>query len=141
MDEVDKAIDLILTTMDDLDRMVEAVEAFGETQQLPMATVMHLNLILEELIANVINHGAAPGGPRVAVSVSRDGADIVGEVRDNGIAFDPLSRPAPDVTMPLDERPIGGLGVHLVRTLTRDLSYRRDDAHNVTRFVLAIEKG
>ncbi len=138
---VSAAIDLTLSAPDDLDRMVEAIETFGEAEGLPLKTVMTLNLILEEIVTNVINHGADDGTAMIEVTAHRSGDTIHGFVRDNGIAFDPLARDAPDTAASIEDRQIGGLGVHLVRTMSRDVQYRREGQHNVLRFAIGIEEG
>ena len=51
--------------------------------------------------------------------------------RDDGVEFDPLSRADPDLDAPTEERGIGGLGIHLVKTLTDEASWRRDGDANI----------
>ncbi|MCF3932729.1 ATP-binding protein [Acuticoccus sp. M5D2P5] len=132
---------MTLSAADDLDRMVEAIEAFGDAEGLPLKTVMTLNLIFEEIVTNVINHGSKDGSATIEVTALRSGDLIEGTVRDDGTPFDPLARQSPDTTASLEEREIGGLGVHLVRTMSQDLHYMREGRHNVLRFAIGIEEG
>lgn len=138
---VSDTIDLTLSGSDELVRLAEAVEAFGEAHALPPRTVMTLDLILEEIVANAIHHGAGPGRAHVSVVAQRDGDHVHGVVRDDGIAFDPLSVPAPNTEAPLEHRAVGGLGVHLVRTMADHVHYRREGGRNVLTFTLTIAKG
>jgi len=57
--------------------------------------------------------------------------DFVVEVSDNGKPFNPLDHPEPDLNQPLEERPIGGLGIHLIRKFVDQLAYRRDAGRNI----------
>jgi len=89
---------------------------------------------IEELVSNVIRHGGRPGiRPRVTVSAALTPGTLRVTVADNGPAFDPLSVPAPDLTQPIETRDIGGLGIHLVRSLMDDVQYRRQHGRNHVR--------
>ncbi|MFC3550462.1 ATP-binding protein [Lysobacter cavernae] len=99
-----------------------------------------LHLIAEEVACNAIDHGDS-GGERAAsrhlvVGITRDDDDLHVEFRDNGRPFDPLAQEAPDLDAHILERPIGGLGVHLVRELAHSIRYRREGPYNVLHVVL-----
>ena len=88
-----------------------------------------LQVVLDEVCSNVFKHAyaeATPGALRLIVR--RLPAAIEMTFIDRGQAFDPLSLPAPDLTLPLDERPLGGLGIHLIRQMTDHQSYRHSMA-------------
>ena len=113
-------------------RLAEAVEAFGETCGLSLGDVYKLNLALDELLTNLIDY-AFPDGQRHSIALHLAFADglLSAELCDDAAPFDPLTQAAPPVLdAPLDERPIGGLGLHFVRTLMDEVSYRRDGALN-----------
>ena len=87
-----------------------------------------VNLVMEELFMNVARYAypsGAQGMVEVSYSVPQPGLLAV-EIADRGEAFDPLSREEPDLTASLEDRPIGGLGIFLVRSMTSGLCYRRD---------------
>lgn len=134
------AIDLSMTTDDDPGLLAVAADAFAETHGLDAKAAMSLNLILEELVVNVAHHGAGPTGAMVTVRVVRDGDTVRGEIRDTGVAFDPLARAPVNVSADIDEREIGGLGIHLVRTLARSIAYKREGTENVLTFTLDLER-
>ena len=91
-------------------------------------------VIVEELACNVMDHADGAGELAMALHVA-DGR-IVLEIRDDGAAYDLLAHPSPDLDADIDQRPIGGLGIHLVRELSQDAQYRRQDGWNVLRVVL-----
>ena len=67
-----------------------------------------------------------------------EGNQLAMEFRDDGRPFDPLSQPTPDLYADIADRPIGGLGVHLIRELAEEVAYARDDGQNILRIVLHI---
>jgi len=95
-----------------------------------------LDLIIEELVVNVARY-AYPNGARgmtaVGYAVTRRGAIFV-QVCDEGVKFNPLELVTPDFTGELADRPIGGLGLYLVRNLVGSLEYARDGERNVLSF-------
>ncbi len=112
-----------------LEQIPAAVEEFAERDNWPPDLVFKLNLALEELGVNIVNYSGATG--EIEISLASDGETVTIEIADNGRPFNPLAEPAtPDISAPLDERPIGGLGVHLVRSMMDELSYSREDGMN-----------
>lgn len=99
-----------------------------------------VRLIAEEVVCNAIEHGhdgAQCDPPRqLVVDLARHDDGLHVEFRDDGRPFDPLSHDVPDLDAPLHERPIGGLGVHLVRELAQRVEYERVEPYNVLRVVL-----
>lgn len=135
------AIEFTLTRADDLTALLDAMEAFGEAQALPIKTVMTLNLVLEELVTNAINYGAAAEGPVVNVHAELRDAHVFGCVRDNGTAFNPLVHADPDIEAAIEDRPIGGLGLHIVKEMAQNLDYQRVGTENVLKFQLTVQEG
>lgn len=92
----------------------------------------HAQLIIEELVTNAIDHGRLPATEHVQVTVAVDEQQLTIEMRDRGPEFDPTRHPAPDTSLELDERPIGGLGIYLAQTLADDIRYQREHGENRT---------
>jgi serine/threonine-protein kinase RsbW len=86
-------------------------------------TIRDLVIAANEAVANIIRHGyrGAPGP--IEVIVEREPDSIVVHLRDEAPAFDPTAYPAPDLTVPLEERRAGGLGIHLTRTCVDEVSH------------------
>ncbi len=128
----------LLTLANDLAEIPRAaaeLEAWAESLELPMPDLMALQLALEETITNVINHGyrdQPPGTRSFTVEFSSPAAATVRLViTDDAPAYDPLARPEVDTSLPLEDRPIGGLGVHLVKKLMTHAAYARLDGRNI----------
>jgi len=111
----------------ELSRLAERVDRFCRSEGLDEDAAFELNLVLEELFSNAVRHGGCEHVKNaVAVRLRpAGGGDVEVEFRDRGAPFDPTALPRPDLTTPLGERRPGGLGVHLVRQIVRDLRYRR----------------
>ena len=92
-------------------------------------------ILLEELLTNLVKYGypdrAEPG--RAEIVLALDGSRLEIEFIDDGCAFDPLAGPLPNLDEPLEARPIGGLGLHLLRSLTDVVRYERRNNKNVIR--------
>jgi anti-sigma regulatory factor (Ser/Thr protein kinase) len=85
-----------------------------------------LQIVVEELVTNVIDYGGVP-----AVDLSALDGLLTIVIRDRGREYNPLLREDPDVTLPADQRPIGGLGVHFCKKLTDAQDYERREGCNV----------
>ena len=91
-----------------------------------------LQIVVEELVTNVIDYGEVPVGEHaVRVDLSMDNGELLIRIADRGKEYNPLLREDPDVTLPAEQRPIGGLGVHFCKKLTDAQSYERRDGCNV----------
>jgi anti-sigma regulatory factor (Ser/Thr protein kinase) len=108
---------------------------FWSAAGLAPAAMQPFELALEEVFMNVVMHGSEPGRtPWVEVALDGGTAESVAmTVEDDGPRFDPLSLPPPDLSAGLDQRPVGGLGVFLVRQMMDTVSYQRIGARNQLR--------
>lgn len=114
-------------TVQELPAFFERLDAWAQAGDLPAGRLAKLHLMLDELLTNVAMHAYGGQGGPVSVLVEFVPPDSVRTViRDQGPAFDPTGLPAPDLDMALEEREVGGLGVHFVRRLAHRFTYRRD---------------
>ena len=121
----------IRNDISDLKVVCDLVSRFERAGRLPAKVVFDINVVLDELLSNIIKYGYADNGPHeIRVTLSARDATIEIGIEDDGKAFDPLAAPAPDLSLPLAERPIGGLGLHFVRQLMDDVKYKRENDHN-----------
>jgi serine/threonine-protein kinase RsbW len=117
----------------EVEKLSRLVEAFAEVHGLPLQSIFSVNLALDEVVTNIIRYAYNDnGGPHpIVVRLTFEGGVLAARVEDDGRAFNPLDAPAPDIDAPIEERPIGGLGIHLARSMMDSLEYRRDDGRNV----------
>ena len=121
----------IETDPDQLERIAAVVEEIGEQESWSPGLVFRINLALEELGLNIIHYGHDDGRHEIQFSVTSDDETITIEISDDGRPFDPLNdAPVPNVSAALEDRPVGGLGVHLVRTMMDEMTYRRASGRN-----------
>jgi serine/threonine-protein kinase RsbW len=117
-----------------LGQLMAFLQDFWSSAALPAAGCLPFELALEEIFMNVVMHGSAGGARRhVEVSLAMTPEGLTVTVEDDGPGFDPLSLPPPDVTAGLAERPVGGLGVYLVRQMMDSVSYARIEGRNRLR--------
>lgn len=122
-----------------LDAANEALDNFALAHRWPEPALFPVRLALEEVLMNVITHGSdGTRVPRVRIRFGQTGERFVMEIADDGIAFDPLDAPEPDLEADLDDRPIGGLGVYLVRQLMDSVNYHHEGGRNVLTVSKAI---
>ena len=113
-------------------RLASFVEEVAESHGVDMSVTMSLNLALEEAVVNVINY-AYPKGTCGEIEITASFSDnaLVFTISDAGIPFDPTTVSKPDITLSAEDRPIGGLGIFLVRQIMDEVSYHYQDNHNV----------
>ncbi len=126
----------VTATLDNLDAIQAMVEAEAESIDSPMKSIVQLQLAVEEAFVNVSRYAYAPstGMVRITCVSDQDSGTISVTLCDRGVPFDPLSREEPDITLSAEERPIGGLGIHLIRKNTDTQEYSREGDRNVLRF-------
>jgi anti-sigma regulatory factor (Ser/Thr protein kinase) len=121
-------------------RVIDAVEVFGERNDLPAKKLFQLNLVLDELITNIVSYGfEGQSGCEISLSLElRDGI-VDAELVDNGKAFNPVEAELPELGEGIEDRRIGGLGIRLVRTYVDRLDYRRDGGFNRLRLRMNVQ--
>jgi anti-anti-sigma factor len=124
----------------DLDAIEAVLNRLAERARLPSDTMSQIRIVCDEVLANVIAHGFPDEAEHeIEVSVEMAGRRLVLTVSDDGVPFDPLAVPPPDTNQPLEQRPIGGLGIHLVRHLVDDVTYERRGGRNVLTLVKDVD--
>ncbi len=117
--------------LSELDGFNQALAEFGRQHGLPDKVMHDLNLALEEILTNIISYGYTDKLEHdIKVRLRVEPGEIGIEVEDDGQPFNPLEAPEADTTKPLEERAIGGLGIHLVRKLMDGLEYKRQGDRN-----------
>lgn len=114
-------------------KVVQALEQFGREHQLPADVLRAADLALEEHLTNLMTHGFADNREHQITVGFTLTSDFIIEVEDDGPPFNPLELPEVDTTVPLDQRPVGGLGIHLMRRFMDELEYHSEHGRNVLR--------
>lgn len=115
----------------ELQPLAEAVECFAESHGWPPDLILQINLALEELVVNAIDYGYPDGREgHIDITLDTTPSEIWIRIEDDGDAFDPFGQPTPDLTGGLEERAIGGLGIHLVRSYMDSCAYIRAGGRN-----------
>lgn len=111
--------------------VLAAFAEFADAQGVPASVRRSVNVALDELLHNTIRYGFTGRSGEVTVDVERRPDRLIVTLTDDGAPFDLLGRAAPDTTLAVEQRPIGGLGIHLVRRMMDDVSYTRRADRNV----------
>ncbi len=101
--------------------------------------MLELDLLIEEILVNICRYSYPEGAPGTVIltySIPEPG-ELSVEVGDQGVEFDPLKASPPDLTLDLAQRPVGGLGIWLLKSLAKSLSYRREQGWNRLRFAVS----
>ena len=131
---------VVLNERRELARIAERIDRFGDECGLAHDDTAQINLILDELVSNVIKYGyddRLEHQLHVSVEVADNLLTI--SIEDDGRPFNPLEAPAPDFDLPIDARPIGKLGLFLVRSITDTLDYRRERGRNILKLMKRLQ--
>ena len=113
-------------------QLAEFVDEICEASGFDMGTTMQMNLALEEAVVNVMNY-AYPAGTEGKIHIEAQVNDIRLKfvITDSGVPFDPTVKGEADVTLSAEERPVGGLGIFLVRQIMDSINYERINDQNI----------
>ena len=132
-----KNYNLTLTNdVQEVPRLNAFVDEVCEEHGCDMETTMRMNLAIEEAVVNVIDYAYPPDTVGyVDIKVTTDDHHMEFVISDSGTPFDPTKKEDVDISLPVDERRIGGLGIHLVKQLMDSISYERKDGRNVLTLI------
>lgn len=124
--------------IESLPAFLKLVRQCAEQVALDAPRIAELEVAVEEAVANVCAHGYPQGRGDVAIRcfTEADGTHLCVEIADSGEPFDVSAAAGPDLSGGLHERPVGGLGVHLIRQLADEVRYERSGNRNILRIVI-----
>lgn len=96
-----------------------------------------VELVTEEAVVNVFKYAYHHGEGKVRLRCLGEEDRFIIEVTDWGVPFDATAMPEPDITLPIEERQVGGLGIYLIKRMTDDMSYTREDGRNILRLFIS----
>lgn len=116
-----------------IDEVIDFINAELERHEAPMKKIMQIDIAVEELFVNIAHYAYNPevGEAAVCVDVEENPRCAVVRFIDRGKPYDPLSRKDPDVTLGVDEREIGGLGIYMVKKSMDEVTYSYEDGQNI----------
>lgn len=116
----------------ELPKAHDLLDEFAVRHGLPATTAAGLHVALEEHLTNIINYGYREDQRgQIVLRFQFSSSECRIEIEDDGTRFNPLEAPPVDVNQPLEDRPIGGLGIQLIRELTDELRYEHRAGHNL----------
>lgn len=126
----------IAAKTENLDQVLGFIDSFLEEQECDMKAMIQIDVAVEEMYVNIAHYAyGVEGGGDAEIRVELD--ELYGKraVRitfiDSGIYYDPLAKEDPDITLGAEERPIGGLGIYMVKKSMDDVAYERKDDQNI----------
>jgi serine/threonine-protein kinase RsbW len=123
---------MMKTSLSEFERTMELIDAFGKENNLSAKVIHDVNLAIDEIVSNIISYGFDDGLEHdIMLSLDIAGDELIIQIEDEGREFNPLEAKAPELDKPLEDREIGGLGIHLVRHVMHHLEYRRNDPKNL----------
>jgi serine/threonine-protein kinase RsbW len=132
-----ESLDLALANdLGEVSRLHDAVEEFAARSGLAEVRRLDLRLALEEAFVNVVRYAWGEGGHTVRLRLAREPGAVVAVLEDDGRPFNPLGAPPFNPDTPLEERREGGMGIHMVRTLTDEQAYERSGGRNRLRLAV-----
>jgi anti-sigma regulatory factor (Ser/Thr protein kinase) len=118
--------------IENLNKLAEFVENFGEENKLSPKNIFELNLILDELITNIISYAYKDDANHIIeLEINLENDELKIQLIDDGKEFNPLEKEDVKLDEDLDERKIGGLGIHIVKEKTDEINYKRENNKNI----------
>ena len=122
--------------LENLHTMMAFVRSFMESNNTNNTAIMQTELAIEEVLVNIINYAYPDKNGDIEVSCEwESGRKAIFKIFDNGTPFDSVNKKEPDITIPIEEKSIGGLGIFLLKKMMDDVKYERVNAKNVLTLV------
>jgi serine/threonine-protein kinase RsbW len=118
--------------IDELTRIASFLDETGEEWGLSMTLVTSLNLVLEEALTNIILYGFDEGSKHtIEIDLKKNVNNLLITIIDDGHKYDPTLKADPDITLSVDERLVGGLGIFLIKKIMDKVEYERRENRNL----------
>lgn len=125
--------------IDELSSLADEIEDLAKEWKLSQDLAMKINLVIEEALSNIIFYAFNDNEKHdIKISVSIDKKILEITFTDDGIPFNPLSQQKPDINLPAEERPVGGLGIFLMSKVMDEMHYSRDKNQNILKLTKSI---
>lgn len=123
----------IAATVENIETVTDFVNEQLEALDCPMKAMMQIDIAIDELFGNIAHYAYNPevGSATVRVEVAEEPLSVIITFIDNGVPFDPLATEDPDVTLSVEERGVGGLGVYMVKKSMDEITYAYKNGQNI----------
>ena len=118
--------------IEELSALAEKIDDLAEKWELSQALAMNINLVIEEALSNIIFYAFADTDKhKIEISISLENSSLSIKITDDGIPFNPLLQQQPDINLPAEDRPVGGLGIFLISQIMDEMHYARQKNQNI----------
>jgi anti-sigma regulatory factor (Ser/Thr protein kinase) len=127
----------------EIGRLLSEFQTYATRNALPEEITQKLCIALDELVNNIISYGYdnADNQDPILIEMTIEGRTLIVTLTDSGIPFNPFASEAPDTTLSLAERKIGGLGIHFVQNLMTEVQYSRKKNRNIVTLRKQLDAG
>ena len=131
----------VLATLENISKVTGFVDQHLIAFNCPLRTRIQLKVAVDELLGNIANYAYYPdhGHATIRVDVEKEPTRVILTFIDSGAPYDPLSREAPDISLPARQRQIGGLGIFMVRKTMDSISYEYKNGQNILTVLKNVE--
>lgn len=122
----------LINNLDELENLSRNIEKFCELNNLSGRNLFELNLVIDEVFTNIISYAFRDKKEhRIKIDVEIIDQEILIRVEDDGVPFDPTAVPANDLNCPVEDRKIGGIGIHIINKIMNSVFYERIKDKNI----------
>ena len=123
----------------ELSSLADKIDELAEEWELSPALAMNMNLVIEEAVSNIIFYAFNDDNKHeIRISISLENSSLTIKIIDDGIPFNPLAQQQPNITLPAEERPVGGLGIFLISQIMDEMNYARQKNQNILTLIKRI---
>ncbi len=118
--------------IEELSALAEKIDDLAKKWELSQALAMNINLVIEEAVSNIIFYAFADTDKHeIRILISLENSSLTIKITDDGILFNPLEQKQPEINLPAEERPVGGLGIFLISQIMDKMHYSRQKNQNI----------
>lgn len=123
----------------ELSYLAKKIDELAGEWNLSQALAMNINLVIEEAVSNIIFYAYNDHNKHeIRITLSLKNGRLTIKITDDGIPFNPLAQEQPDINLPAEERPVGGLGIFLISQIMDEMKYDRNKNENILTLIKSI---
>ena len=125
---------VIKNDLSEIDILADGILKFCLENNVQEEACLDVRLAVEEVVSNTIKYGYENSEDHIIrIQVTWDSQEVLLEIEDDAKPFNPLDAPKPDLSLPVESRPVGGLGIYLLNSVMDRVDYERANSKNVLR--------